>query len=209
MLDGKSPTWRDDIDALAFQPANRGDCMMHRRAFRTFIANQTGFLSSRASGERCAGFARRRSRRAHSLSPNLGRTASPICPDLIYDRHSQVSRFQICNGCLRHDTLRHSRNSSTLIAAIEPEFIKRAGRRHDSCGSLFGEHRSGAAPGEARTAATVESPLVKPIRKAKNGQRAHAHHRFEISVHAVALERALDEADAPLGQDRHGSAVRM
>jgi transposase InsO family protein len=39
-------------------------------------------------GERCAGLARRRSRRAHSLPPNLGRTASPICPDLIYDRHS-------------------------------------------------------------------------------------------------------------------------
>src|SRR5260370_31873070 len=39
-------------------------------------------------GERRTGLARRRSRRAHSLSPNLGRTASPICPDLIYDRHS-------------------------------------------------------------------------------------------------------------------------
>src|SRR6202035_4908164 len=26
-------------------------------------------------------------RRAHSLSPNPGRAASPICPDLIYDRH--------------------------------------------------------------------------------------------------------------------------
>ena len=38
-------------------------------------------------GERCAGLARRRSRRAHSLSPNPGRTASPISPDLIYDRH--------------------------------------------------------------------------------------------------------------------------
>jgi hypothetical protein len=39
-------------------------------------------------GERCTGLARRRARRAHSLSPNLGRTASPICQDLIYDRHS-------------------------------------------------------------------------------------------------------------------------
>ena len=35
----------------------------------------------------CTGIARRRSRRAHSLSPNPGRAASPICPDLIYDRH--------------------------------------------------------------------------------------------------------------------------
>jgi hypothetical protein len=30
----------------------------------------------------------RRSRRTHSLSPNLGRTPSPICPDLISDRHN-------------------------------------------------------------------------------------------------------------------------
>jgi transposase InsO family protein len=39
-------------------------------------------------GKRCTGLARRRSRRAHSLSPNPRRTASPICPDLIYDRHN-------------------------------------------------------------------------------------------------------------------------
>src|SRR6202022_2937449 len=51
-------------------------------------------------GERCTGLARRRSRRAHSLSPNLGRTASPICPDLIYDRHNK-----------RHST-------TTLFAAL-------------------------------------------------------------------------------------------
>jgi tetratricopeptide (TPR) repeat protein len=29
--------------------------------------------------------------RAHSLLPNLGRTSSPICPDLIYDRHNPKS----------------------------------------------------------------------------------------------------------------------
>src|ERR1700680_3481963 len=40
-------------------------------------------------GERCTDLARRRSRQAHSLSPNPGRTASPICPDLIYDRHTR------------------------------------------------------------------------------------------------------------------------
>src|ERR1700676_3843634 len=45
-----------------------------------------------APGKRCTGLARRRSRRAHSLSPNLGRTASPICPDLIYDRHRFSAR---------------------------------------------------------------------------------------------------------------------
>jgi hypothetical protein len=42
-------------------------------------------------GERCTGLARRRSRRAHSLSPNLGRTASLICPDLNHDRHKQAA----------------------------------------------------------------------------------------------------------------------
>jgi hypothetical protein len=38
-------------------------------------------------GERCTGLTRRRSRRAHSLSPNLRWTPPPIRPDLIYDRH--------------------------------------------------------------------------------------------------------------------------
>src|SRR3984893_6239356 len=38
-------------------------------------------------GERCADLPRRRTSRAHSLPPNPRRTASPICPDLIYDRH--------------------------------------------------------------------------------------------------------------------------
>jgi hypothetical protein len=34
----KSPAWREDIDALAFQPADhRGICMVHRRAFRTLM----------------------------------------------------------------------------------------------------------------------------------------------------------------------------
>ena len=38
MPNSKSPTWRDDIDALAFQPADHvGHCMVHRRAFRTLL----------------------------------------------------------------------------------------------------------------------------------------------------------------------------
>jgi hypothetical protein len=37
-LQRKMPTWRDDIDALAFQPTDhRGVCMVHRRAFRTLL----------------------------------------------------------------------------------------------------------------------------------------------------------------------------
>src|ERR1700726_962042 len=40
-------------------------------------------------GERCTGLPRRRTSRAHSLPPNPRRTASPICPDLIYDRHTR------------------------------------------------------------------------------------------------------------------------
>jgi hypothetical protein len=36
MPHSKTPIWRDDIDALAFQPADHaGLCMVHRRAFRT------------------------------------------------------------------------------------------------------------------------------------------------------------------------------
>ena len=38
MPSSKTPKWRDDIDALAFQPADhRGICMVHRRAFRTLL----------------------------------------------------------------------------------------------------------------------------------------------------------------------------
>ena len=38
MPPSKPPIWRDDIDALAFQPAEHaGLCMVHRRAFRTLL----------------------------------------------------------------------------------------------------------------------------------------------------------------------------
>ena len=38
MPHSKMPIWRDDIDALAFQPADHaGLCMVHRRAFRTLL----------------------------------------------------------------------------------------------------------------------------------------------------------------------------
>ncbi|HEY3032774.1 MAG TPA: hypothetical protein VGJ68_21740 [Bradyrhizobium sp.] len=38
MPESKTPAWRDDIDALAFQPADhQGVCMVHRRAFRTLL----------------------------------------------------------------------------------------------------------------------------------------------------------------------------
>jgi hypothetical protein len=34
----KLPVWRDDIDALVFQPGEHaGLCMVHRRAFRTLL----------------------------------------------------------------------------------------------------------------------------------------------------------------------------
>jgi hypothetical protein len=38
MPHSKIPIWRDDIDALAFQPADHeGLCMVHRCAFRTLL----------------------------------------------------------------------------------------------------------------------------------------------------------------------------
>ena len=38
MPNSQAPIWRDDIDALAFQPAEHaGFCMVHRRAFRTLL----------------------------------------------------------------------------------------------------------------------------------------------------------------------------
>lgn len=36
--DPHAPTWRDDVDALSFQPdGHRGTCMVHRHAFRTLL----------------------------------------------------------------------------------------------------------------------------------------------------------------------------
>lgn len=38
MQSSTTPNWRDDIDALAFQPSGHGGlCMVHRRAFRTLL----------------------------------------------------------------------------------------------------------------------------------------------------------------------------
>jgi len=38
MRESKPPVWRDDIDALEFQPSDhQGACIMHRRAFRTLL----------------------------------------------------------------------------------------------------------------------------------------------------------------------------
>jgi hypothetical protein len=38
MSQNKAPTWRDEIDALAFGLADhQGVCMVHRRAFRTLM----------------------------------------------------------------------------------------------------------------------------------------------------------------------------
>jgi hypothetical protein len=38
MPPSKPPIWRNDIDALAFQPGYHiGLCMVHRRAFRTLL----------------------------------------------------------------------------------------------------------------------------------------------------------------------------
>jgi hypothetical protein len=38
MPSSKTPIWRNDIDALAFQPGEHtGLCVVHRRAFRTLL----------------------------------------------------------------------------------------------------------------------------------------------------------------------------
>jgi hypothetical protein len=50
MPSSKTPIWRDDIDALAFQPSEHtGLCMVHRRAFRTL-------LRAVPSPQQCVGF---------------------------------------------------------------------------------------------------------------------------------------------------------
>ncbi|MGH6711570.1 MAG: hypothetical protein ACREEK_21700 [Bradyrhizobium sp.] len=50
MSSSKTPIWRDDVDALAFQPGQHsGLCMVHRRAFRTL-------LRAAPSPDQCVGF---------------------------------------------------------------------------------------------------------------------------------------------------------
>ena len=50
MPSSKTPIWRNDIDALAFQPGEHtGLCMVHRRAFRTL-------LRAPPSPQDCVGF---------------------------------------------------------------------------------------------------------------------------------------------------------
>jgi hypothetical protein len=43
------------------------------------------------------------------LSPNLGRTASPIWPDLIYDRHNEVDQIANDIGMSRQNVEHYMR----------------------------------------------------------------------------------------------------
>lgn len=72
----KPPIWRDDIDALAFQPVEHGGlCMVHRRAFRTL-------LRAAASPQDCVDFydgheqAFQAAARAKVLRARVGPTAN-------------------------------------------------------------------------------------------------------------------------------------
>jgi transposase InsO family protein len=60
----------------------------HLRHILLSYMNYHNEIRTHLSLEGCADLPRPRTRRAHSLSPNPGRAASPICPDLIYDRHN-------------------------------------------------------------------------------------------------------------------------
>ena len=67
-------------------------CRSARRAAspsRTALLHEISQRGTDASipGEGCAGFSRRRAGWTNSLPPNSRRATSPICPDLIYDRH--------------------------------------------------------------------------------------------------------------------------
>src|ERR1700738_1878625 len=62
----------------------------HRYATREPLGTPGGSRAFSADGHPQAPVAPRRSCAARTfLSPNPGRNASPICPDLIYDRHNQ------------------------------------------------------------------------------------------------------------------------
>jgi hypothetical protein len=76
----RSTTRRCASHHIATQRANRwGHPAALVRLARTVILKRLGLRDGHVQ-------------RAHSLSPNHGWNASPICPDLIYDRHSQEKR---------------------------------------------------------------------------------------------------------------------
>src|SRR5258708_15995262 len=74
-----------------------------------------------------------RSRRAHSLSPNLGRTPSPVCPDLIYDRHRANSDAFVKPGQIAKQPEVAPENSKPIVEPV-PLPRERAMSRNDGYG---------------------------------------------------------------------------
>src|SRR6202171_784305 len=68
-------------------------------------------------GERCADLPRRRTSRTYSLPPNSRRAAPPICPDLIYDRHTYLAIEVDDSSCPTQKPFQFlARNSSAPLA---------------------------------------------------------------------------------------------
>ena len=65
-------------------------CPWPRGCFTTDV-NFDGYAS--IGGERCACAAHRGAGRTYYLPAGPGRIASPVCPDLIYDRHNALARL--------------------------------------------------------------------------------------------------------------------
>jgi hypothetical protein len=65
-------------------------CPWPRGCFATDV-NCDGYAS--IGGERCACAARRGAGRTYYLPPGPGRIASPVCPDLIYERDNVLARL--------------------------------------------------------------------------------------------------------------------
>src|SRR5712672_2295024 len=84
-------------------------------------------------GEGYAGLARRRADRAHSLPPSSRRSAPPIYPDLIYDRHSATDPWRVAQARDRNRADQcgqvYGHEARTTVARLE-DFPSQSCRRH-------------------------------------------------------------------------------
>src|SRR5260370_27442399 len=127
----------------------RRECLDHVVVFSELTSHTS------IPGERCADLARRRTSRAHSLPPNSRRATPPICPDLIYDRHSHKPRIASL-GRRSRTTCAACTNSVLRYLLPRLEILPRIVRSPvDSC--------FGTSPSQAPKSRPCLNPVPLPI----------------------------------------------
>jgi hypothetical protein len=130
--------------------------------------------------ERCSGVARRRTSRAHSLSPSSRRATSPIWPGLIYDKHRAIPAAMV----------------------MKPWTTSRARNPFDICTSKRVTWRE-AIPGPRAASWHLQS-WCPPTAAGRSGVRRQ-HHDRSRNVAMVTCDHPLSQkADCRNYQDSFG-----